>query len=104
MVLLRLPSVDRSLSRSVLTCSASNTGLAPPRQASLQLELLLAPDRLEVEAGEERLVLGQTGSLSCTARGARPLPAVIWEGRHILSQEELRYQVGIGFFQTFTSL
>ena len=52
MVLLRLPSVGRSLSRSVLTCSASNTDLAPPRQASLQLDI---PDYETDEICRDRL-------------------------------------------------
>ena len=93
-----LPSVGRSLTSKLLTCESSNTALAPPSHASLQLELLLAPDRLEVERGEEGrgrvLVLGEATTLTCTARGARPLPTITWAGKHILSQEELRYQVG----------
>ena len=88
-----LPSVGRSLTSKLLTCESSNTALAPPSHASLQLELLLAPDRLELQADEERLVLGQAATLTCTARGARPLPTILWTAKHILSQEELRYQV-----------
>ena len=81
------------MTNKVITCEASNTALVPARHASLQLELLLAPDRLELEAGQERLVLGEAVTLTCTARGARPLPTIIWAARHILSQEELRYRV-----------
>ena len=93
---LSLARVSRVLTNKVLTCQVSNTALVPPRHASLQLELVLAPERLEVESDEESLavVLGQTVGLTCTARGARPLPTILWQGKHILSQEELRYQVG----------
>ena len=92
-----MPSVSRSLTNKVITCEASNTALVPPRRASLQLELVLTPDRLELHSGEERIVvLGEVVTLTCTARGARPLPTILWLAKHIVSQEELRYQVWEG--------
>ena len=91
-----MPGVSRSLTNKVITCEASNTALVPPRHASLQLELVLAPDRLDLHSGEEMIVLGKAVTLTCTARGARPLPTILWAAKHILSQEELRYQVWEG--------
>ena len=95
----RLPVVTRDLADKVVTCEASNTDLVLPRHASLQLELVLAPVRLEVtsSSGLESLLLGSSLRLSCRVWGARPAPSISWRG-DFLTQQETRYKVSSGSF------
>ena len=78
----------------MITCEASNTELALPRHASVQLDLVLAPLAIAIRGPEAPVVLGQEVSLQCVVTGARPVPVIQWLGEGTsLQGAEVEYKV-----------
>ena len=78
----------------MITCEASNTELALPRHASVQLDLVLAPLATAIRGPETPVVLGQEVSLQCIVTGARPEPVIQWLGEVTsLQGAEVEYKV-----------
>ena len=78
----------------MITCEASNTELALPRHASVQLDLVLAPLVTAIRGPEAPVVLGQEVSLQCIVTGARPVPVIQWLGEVTsLQGAEVEYKV-----------
>ena len=88
-----LDSVNRSLVNKVITCEASNTDLALPRHASVQLDLVLAPLTIAITAPEDPVMMGQEVSLRCSVTGARPVPTIQWLGEVTGARAEVEYKV-----------
>ena len=90
-----LASVNRTLVNKVITCEASNTDLALPRHASVQLDLVLAPLTITILAPEAPVMLGQEVSLQCIVTGARPVPVIQWMGEVTGTRGEVQYKVSV---------
>ena len=88
-----LAAVNRSLVNKVITCEASNTELALPRHASVQLDLVLAPLDIAITGARGPVVRGEEVSLTCTVTGARPLPVITWLGEVTRTRAEVQYKV-----------
>ena len=90
-----LTSVNRSLTNKVITCEASNTDLSLARHASVQLDLVLAPLDIAISqvGGGGPALLGQEVVFTCTVTGARPEPAIQWQGEVTRTEAEIEYKV-----------
>ncbi|VVC44480.1 Fibronectin type III,Immunoglobulin subtype,Immunoglobulin-like domain,Immunoglobulin-like [Cinara cedri] len=75
---LRWPRISRQDLNSEFTCQASNTKLMDPRQASVMLDLRLAPLTAIISALEPILVADRRYDLLCTSSGSRPPARITW--------------------------
>ena len=77
----------------MITCEASNTELALPRHASVQLDLVLPPLTIAITGPEAPVMMGQEVSLRCSVTGARPVPVITWLGEVTGARAEVEYKV-----------
>ncbi|XP_049794632.1 nephrin-like [Schistocerca nitens] len=87
---LALRGVSRRLLGAALTCRASNTALADPRQTSVTLDLLLSPLWVRLTVPRDPLEAGRRYTLRCEAAGSRPPATISWfrAGRHVATSQE----------------
>ncbi|XP_047005128.1 nephrin-like [Schistocerca americana] len=78
---------------AVFACRANNTPLTEPREAALQLDLLLPPLEVWLSQPQGALEAGRRYHVSCEAAGSRPPAVITWyKGRRQLRKikEETR--------------
>ncbi|CAG9563369.1 unnamed protein product [Danaus chrysippus] len=63
---------------SVYTCTADNTLLSPPQEASVRVDLYLRPVSVEILSREQPLSAGRQDELWCKSTGAIPPAVVTW--------------------------
>ncbi|CAG9563418.1 unnamed protein product [Danaus chrysippus] len=63
---------------SVYTCTADNTLLSPPQNASVRVDLYLRPQSVEILSREQPFSVGRQAELWCKSNGARPPAVITW--------------------------
>ncbi|KAG8184073.1 hypothetical protein JTE90_006710 [Oedothorax gibbosus] len=87
-----LERVTRSDLMAEYTCKASNTPLAKPKTATIQLDLNLLPIQAKILGLPTVLLGGEENELTCETRGSRPRAYTTWwlDGRKMTSTDVTR--------------
>jgi len=80
-----VPRLQAQDSGSVISCIAHNNQLEVPPTASVKLDIILAPVRVEISRTVSSFVAGLSYNITCQVLGSNPPPATsIWVGRQEL--------------------
>ena len=99
--------VDRDLLGAKFECRAENEALAEPLVSSVQLDVSLRPDNLQISGGDKSFSSGNVISLVCLAQSARPAAVLTWYNGSNLFPDQPAGQVTLdsdGTYQTASRL
>ena len=94
-------TVDRGLLGASFECRADNEAVTEPLVSSVQLDVSLRPDSLEISGAERAFEAGNVVSLVCVASAARPAAVLTWYNGSALFRDQPAGQVTLGTDGTY---
>ncbi|XP_025018556.1 nephrin-like isoform X2 [Tetranychus urticae] len=75
---LTIPSVDRKMLNSILSCKASNNNITVGPTIAFILDLNIKPSSVEITNSREPISAGRKIEITCLATGSRPPARIVW--------------------------